>query len=389
MSSRRADVRGFSVLELAVAVAIVGVAVASVLGVTASRTTSSELLQAKHGLASAKAALVSFAFIHSRLPCPAKTTKGKEACDGSTSGYLPFSTLGMVDDAAGGIRYELPSAALTAAGGGLAISVSAPVDNGPTAWPRYAAGSATLNTVVDAAHYDSKLDFCAALEQGPLDQPTATLTASDPSIGQAGREFVMSASISGQLGCAGLLATAARSHFSTALAAAAMSNSFADFKAQFDVAYDLYYWDLVTGAWSAADAHLSMGKGITKTFLAVSAWLESDMLNVKPMISLISLGATTATYARAVSNLARFSYNMAVAQQNRELFAQINDRLIEANDEIQANVRLDAAIGDVTGYQGMKKLDVPPPPTGAAYDGSNPLGQTAKDFIGALGGSAP
>jgi len=388
MITRRDNMRGFSVLELAVAVAIVGVAIVCVLGVMASKTGSGELLRARASLSAARSALASFAFVHSRLPCPAKTTKGREACDGSTSGYLPFSTLGMVDETAGHFHYELPSAALTKTGGGATVLVIALSDGGPGAWPRYEANSAPVATVVDAALYDHKLDFCAALEEGSQDRSVATLTAAASSSGSpTSSEVLTAAAASGQLGCSGLLATAARSHYATGLAAAAMSNSFVDYKAQFDVSYDLYLWDLTTGVWGAADSAASFGKSATKTSLALSAWLETDMLDFEPLLSLVSLGTSIGGYAKGVSNLARFTYNMVVAHENRVLFAQINDHLIDVNGEIQANVALDAAIGNVVGYQGLAPPTPRPPSHGPVYDGSNPLGQTAKDFIGALGGS--
>jgi len=386
MNIRRDKMRGFSVLELAVAVAIVGIAVVCVLGVMTSRTTSGELVQARANLSAARAALASFAFVHSRLPCPARTTKGQEVCDGSTSGYLPFSTLGMVDATAGHFHYELPSAALTQAGGGATVMVIAPSDEGAGASPRYEANSAPVATVVDAALYDHKLDFCAALDGGSKDQPIATLTAAASSSGlSTSSEVLSAAAASGQLGCAGLLATAARAHYATGLAAAAMSNSFVDYKAQFDVSYDLYLWDLATGVWGAADSAASFGKSATKSSLALSAWLETDMLDFKPLLSLVSLGTAIGSYAKGVSDLTRFTHNMMVAHENRVLFAEINDHLIEVNDQVQAHVALDAAIGNVVGYQGMQKLDIPVPPPGPAYDGANPLGQTAKDFMDAIG----
>lgn len=384
MNTRRDNMRGFSVLELAVAVAIVGVALICVLGVMASRSTSGELLQARANLSAARAALASFAFVHSRLPCPAKTTRGQEVCDGSTGGYLPFSTLGMVDETAGHFRYELSSATLTGAGGGAMVKVIAPSDRGAGMWPRYEANSAPVAKVVDAALYDHKLDFCAALEGGAQDLPIATLTASS-SAGSSSSEVLTAASASGQLGCSGLLATAARSHYATGLAAAAMSNSFVDYKAQFDVSYDLYLWDLTTGVWGAADSAASFGKSATKASLATSAWFETNLLDFDAVASLVSLGTAIGGYAKGVSNLARFTYNMVVAHQNRVLFAQINDQLIHVNDQVQANVALDAAIGSVVGYQGMGKLDIPLPPPGPAYDGTNPLGQTAKDFMADIG----
>jgi prepilin-type N-terminal cleavage/methylation domain-containing protein len=381
----RAALRGFSVLELSVAVAIVGVAVVTVLIVISNRTQSEQQHQARSGLAAARTALTSFAFVHSRLPCPARTTNGKEDCDGAASGYLPFSTLGMVDRSAGEIRYELATPGLDRVGGGQAITVNAPNDRGVQTWPRYTGGNVALTKVVDAALYDGKLDFCAALEQGPLDRAIVTLTAPASSGLGAPRELLTSAAASRQLGCAGLLATAARAHFNTALAAAAMSNSFVDYKAQFDVAFDWFLWDWATGVWSVADSSASLTESATKGFMAVAASFQSGLINMDPVFSLVNLVASTASYGRATSNLARFTYALVVGLENRERFADINDRLFVANEEIQANVALDAAIGNVVGYQGMSPPLPPASPNFPAYDGSGPLGQTARDFTAAIG----
>lgn len=100
-------VRGFSLIELAVVLVILGLVsllLVRFLGTAASeqRETASRTL-----LTRADDALLAYAMINSRLPCPASDGTGVENCGSGQIGLLPYKTLGLPDASARRIRYGL------------------------------------------------------------------------------------------------------------------------------------------------------------------------------------------------------------------------------------------------------------------------------------------
>lgn len=107
-TSRHAGARrqaGVTLIELTVALVvlgIIGVLLVRWLGMTADErrvTVQRDLLQR------ADDALMGFAAIHARLPCPAPDVEGREDCGRGGVGQLPWRTLGLPDARAGRVRY--------------------------------------------------------------------------------------------------------------------------------------------------------------------------------------------------------------------------------------------------------------------------------------------
>lgn len=101
--------RGFGMLEAALSMALAGL---FVIGIWALTRTTQQQDTAVHNnalLVRGDLALVSWAFQHGRLPCPATDAAGtaQQSCAAGAAGRLPYRDLGLPDAEAGTIQYTV------------------------------------------------------------------------------------------------------------------------------------------------------------------------------------------------------------------------------------------------------------------------------------------
>jgi len=94
--------RGFTLIEMAVVVAVIAILLGSILVPLATQVEERRFADTRRILEEAREALIGFAVINGRLPCPATGTSGGAeepsgggACTAPHNGFLPAVTLGI------------------------------------------------------------------------------------------------------------------------------------------------------------------------------------------------------------------------------------------------------------------------------------------------------
>jgi prepilin-type N-terminal cleavage/methylation domain-containing protein len=99
-------IAGFSLIEMAMGLVIIGLLIGSLLVPGVEQSTQQKIKLTQQILEEIKTALLGFAEVNNRLPCPAIDSTGKEAnftdatkqqCDkyDDADGYLPWAILGV------------------------------------------------------------------------------------------------------------------------------------------------------------------------------------------------------------------------------------------------------------------------------------------------------
>lgn len=161
VSTRARSVRGFTLVELAVVLAIVGLLLGSILYTLSAQVEARNFSETNRRLEQARELLLAYVVVHGRLPCPATlASNGVESiataaasgtggtCSAYYAGYLPAVTLGFSPTNDSG-------AAIDAWGNGIRYAVSA------TSAPHFTSNEAILSNWSSISPAD--LDVCKHL----------------------------------------------------------------------------------------------------------------------------------------------------------------------------------------------------------------------------------
>lgn len=108
---RRRSCGGFSLLEIAIALIILGMVSLAFVAYWRSAAQQTRTQADRDLLIATQKAVVGFAHANYRLPCPAADHAGLENCVGATqTGWLPWKTLGVADALASNFKYGVQRA---------------------------------------------------------------------------------------------------------------------------------------------------------------------------------------------------------------------------------------------------------------------------------------
>lgn len=122
--------RGFSLIEIALVLVIVGLALGGIMAAFGPQMERKQVTDTQDRMKQASEAIVAFALVNRRLPCPAtaasngaEVTGARGICTNPNNGFVPAATLGLGDRAPNGLTQD-------AWVGGLRYAVSQVAYNG-------------------------------------------------------------------------------------------------------------------------------------------------------------------------------------------------------------------------------------------------------------------
>lgn len=124
-TSDRFSLRGFSLIEMAVVLVVFALMLSGLLMVTTTQLATQRVQETQRAMEQARQALLGFAAVNGRLPCPAQPNLASGApgagvertptaagCTGGQSGVLAWATLGLPETDAWGRRFTYRVSAL-------------------------------------------------------------------------------------------------------------------------------------------------------------------------------------------------------------------------------------------------------------------------------------
>jgi prepilin-type N-terminal cleavage/methylation domain-containing protein len=172
--------KGFSLVEMAIVLAIIGALLAGILPAISGQIEQAKRNETRKQLAEIQQAIIGYAIINGHLPYPAKPTIATNTSNAGTSdstltyGVVPWATLGTSETDAWGRRFTYAAANLftsnfllsttgnlkikSAATGGVDIATNIPaviVSHGPNGYGAYTQQGTPVSTSADADEADN------------------------------------------------------------------------------------------------------------------------------------------------------------------------------------------------------------------------------------------
>lgn len=321
----RRSQRGVTLVELSIAVVVLGLCLLVVWQVGNFQRQSATVFRSMSELERAEAAVQAFLQTRGRLPCPAPDALGVEKCGKDNIGYFPFVTVGVADPALGKILFGVsPDAPSLTTGVPFSIGwvqTGAFGDLNPSKEPLASIAGTGIDPI---------FNFCGALAgASAAATQLAYELAEDSAAGLAHPMSVRTGrgELASRLRC-GTLLVSGRAHYNTVVAARIMARAMSDLLVMYEQFTDLANIDLAQGVWFAFSAAFSDARSVLAVNQAVSAYLASDgkdpRLPLKTAVAVaqpvivaanaISLGSHIGRYTLGLLDAKAFTNRMKVLQ---------------------------------------------------------------------------
>lgn len=389
---KKRSIRGYTLIELAIVISVLGL-IAVLLwrfgSLASQRIAETESPQI---LADANQALIGFAMVNHRLPCPdtSATGDGLEHCGGAVIGRLPIVTLGLARADMQSMRYGVFSSAAdsldTATDRFTPLVTYSSIRNNANSGYDY--GSATASeTLLGAVN---GIDFCDALRLAG----TSTADVNSLNIRDSGNGFVKNiayalalpgahdangdgqlfdgANVSslsfaapsqpvsanyddvvlavdfGQLfdrmSCGGVLSAADHAHFNAATAAALTHADFVNYKSQLQLAAEMAYANYLLAVAAAMQASGDVSTGIASILFSTADALVTGNWSGLPLSIVAEVFAAAALVtAGLAASTAHSDWQVAVKT--------VSDfqPLLDQSSALELSSRADAIAADAAG----------------------------------------
>lgn len=330
--------RGVSLVELAVALVAVGLMTLVLVQFLQVQTQERREAAGRDLLQRADDALLAFAMVNSRLPCPASTSSGVEDCTSTQVGLLPYRTLGLPDAGARRIRYGVlrrpgasPSvdAELTALvdrfapmqvfGGGIATEMPLGNRNGlDLCWALRSAQAAPVDasylhvTRADAPTGIADHVAYAVALPAPGESFSSHQAGTDPVFDSprrpaaAGyRDRVLAVGLDQlwtRMRCGDHLASASHAHFNAAASIAITHAALLDYRSQLAISKQLADSNVLSGAAAVVSGAAGIASGAADVADTVSEGLASTgIVAYRVALAAVSTAAAIAVEITAVA----------------------------------------------------------------------------------------
>jgi type II secretory pathway pseudopilin PulG len=289
---------GISLLELSLTLVILGIIGVLIIRWYATSTQENEIIAARSALQRADDALLAFAAIEHRLPCPATDEEGLENCSSTSHGKLPWRTLGLPDARGAGVDYTVLRRANDTDAQLDADLASAKDRTRPLKVLQTGSGPAVYPT---ATGYVNGLDFCHGLRSSmrlPLDPSQGAegniayaISNHSPGLGIKSTDKLKDVALSAhspigndnpqntitigadqlwrRLDCATAFAAVNYSHFNTAVAAGVQVQSVVDLEEQLKIL-------VAMGKANSASARAATAQAVTGVASATTGLLFTN-----------------------------------------------------------------------------------------------------------------
>jgi prepilin-type N-terminal cleavage/methylation domain-containing protein len=378
--------RGLSLVEMAIAMVITGIAATMSWQAIRSSSVRENLAESRDQIQRAEAALLAYVAVRRRLPCPASQPDGLENCAfNSQDQYFPYRTVGVPEPKMAGLRYvpynlsALPPPRFPV--GVFSVSLNdQPIS--VTSAPR--AARTPLNSVASTT-YDGMLDLCEVLSRLGKENMNAFSLEQRPdddrfmSSLSVTTHATSAAQVSNYLSCGQLASVGGRSQYHAHLASAILNKTLKEYKWIFEADYGTYNWDLAEAAFFMSTKAYGELMRWPKTIQALSKFHESRFTDVGAVItmatSVVNQAASTTAVVAQASNVQRFVANLAAARRRYGVIVDLTKRAEVVYESAWQNAVLSSSSAYFLREQTVSP-SLPLPLGVVALEGPNPLAAT-------------